>query len=222
MILKNKSLTGFNILVSAGSTWVSIDTVRVITNIFKGKIGLTIAEAAAQHGANVTLLLGPSMDVSSLKLPVNINVIRFKYFDELDLLMKNALISQKFDAVVHSAAVSDFKLKKVHIGKIKSNTNNLILRLIPTKKIVDDIKKYAPNVFLIKFKLEVGVTVEKLTSIAFNSLQKSNADLIVANIYDSKFTDHEAYIIDKQNIIEKATGKKKIAEKILRHIYEKT
>jgi phosphopantothenoylcysteine synthetase/decarboxylase len=136
--------------------------------------------------------------------------------------MKNALISQKFDAVVHSAAVSDFKLKKVHIGKIKSNTNNLILRLIPTKKIVDDIKKYAPNVFLIKFKLEVGVTVEKLTSIAFNSLQKSNADLIVANIYDSKFTDHEAYIIDKQNIIEKATGKKKIAEKILRHIYEKT
>ena len=117
--MSSNLLKGKNILVTAGSTWVPIDTVRVITNIFKGSIGFTIAKVAAGMGANVTLLLGPSFDISSVVLPKNLKVVRFKFFDELDLLVSEYLKTNKFESMVHSAAVSDFQLAKAHKGKIK-------------------------------------------------------------------------------------------------------
>jgi phosphopantothenate-cysteine ligase/phosphopantothenoylcysteine decarboxylase/phosphopantothenate--cysteine ligase len=216
--METDSLKGKHILVTAGSTWIPIDTVRVITNIFKGKIGLTIAKTAANMGAKVTLLLGPSLDVSKTEFPSNLHVIRFKYFDELDSLMTENLKINSFDAVIHSAAVSDFKLAKAHVGKIKSDTKKLTLELVPTKKIVDGIKDLAPKAYLVKFKLEVGITPEQLIKVAFKSLKQSNADLIVANIYDPKFTDHEVYIITTDGKSHKVTGKEDIARDILKEV----
>jgi len=217
---KDINLTGKKILVTAGSTWVAIDDVRVITNIFKGKIGLTIAIAAAEFGAAVTLLLGSSLDISCMNLPSTLRVVRFKYFEELDDLMTENLRSGNYDAVIHSAAVSDFKLAKKHEGKIKSNTGNLTLELVPTKKIVDGVKKLAPEVFLVKFKLEVGISVERLIEVASDSMRQSSADLVVANIYNPNFTDHEAYIIDISGKVTNVQGKEAIALKILENIYE--
>lgn len=213
------SIKGKTILVTAGSTWIPIDTVRVITNIFKGKIGLTIAKTAAEMGAEVTLLLGPSLDVSKTKFTNNLHVIRFKYFDELDSLVTENLKTQTFDAVIHSAAVSDFKPAEIHDGKIKSDTERLILELVPTKKIVDGIKKLAPMAYLVKFKLEVGIKPEQLIKAASKSLIQSNADLIVANIYDPNFTEHEAYIVKPDRTYYKVTGKETIAHSILKEIY---
>ena len=213
--LKNKS-----ILVTAGSTWVPIDSVRVITNIFKGSIGFTIAEMAVSFGANVTLLLGPSFDLSSYKAPDNLIIKRFKYFDELDQLVADLLESNKFDAVIHSAAVSDFQLSKVYNGKIKSE-DKLLLELIPTKKIVDYIKVKAPNTYLVKFKLEVDITPKELYQIIIKSKKQSNADLIVGNIYDPNFSDHQSYILDNFSGVDKIIGKKNISLFILNKIYER-
>jgi phosphopantothenoylcysteine decarboxylase/phosphopantothenate--cysteine ligase len=219
-MINKYSLKGKHILVSAGSTWVSIDTVRVITNIFKGKIGLTIATEAAGLGANVTLLLGPSIDISNLVVPKNLKIYRFRYFDELDMWINKLLRNKHFDAVIHSAAVSDFKVNKVYKGKIKSNTEKLILELIPTKKIVDNIKKLDPSAFLVKFKLEVGITTAMLIKTAKSSMKKSNADLIVANIYDPNYKDHKAYIVDKYDEVKCVVGKIEIAHAVLKMIYE--
>jgi phosphopantothenoylcysteine synthetase/decarboxylase len=219
--MPNQILKGKKILVTAGSTWVPIDKVRVITNIFKGSIGLTIAQEAAELGAEVLLLLGPSFDLSKTHFPNNLNIVRFKYFDELDSLVTQNLRKTKFDAVIHSAAVSDFQLSKTHDGKIKSNTDRLLLELIPTKKIVDGIKSLSPSVFLVKFKLEVGVTDEQLKHIAFDSLKQSNADLIVANVYNPNFTDHEAFIINACDKCDKVKGRKNIAATILNEIHDK-
>ncbi|MFA6314787.1 MAG: phosphopantothenoylcysteine decarboxylase [Candidatus Paceibacterota bacterium] len=212
------SLKGSKILVTAGSTWIAIDSVRIITNIFKGKIGLTIAQIASQLGADVTLFLGPSLDVSTIELPPTLSIKRFKYFDELDELVRITLKGQKFDAIIHSAAVSDFMMDKQVIGKIKSDVQNLSLNLIPTRKIIDEIRHLAPKAYLVKFKLEVGISVDNLIDIAFASLNKSNADLIVANIYDPQFHDHEAYIIDKDRNVKNIKGKIDIATEILRHV----
>lgn len=219
--MTNLKLRGQNILVTAGSTWIKIDSVRVITNIFKGKIGLTIAKLAADMGANVTLLLGSSLDISNYTPPANLRIVRFRYFDELDNLITRELKEKKFDAVIHSAAVSDFKLSKEYDGKISSSNKKIILELIPTKKIVDGIKKITPSTFLVKFKLEVGITVDDLLSIALKSLKKSNADLIVANIYNQSFSEHEAYILNSRGFSEKVTGKENIALHVLNHIYGK-
>jgi phosphopantothenoylcysteine synthetase/decarboxylase len=215
------SLKGKRILITAGSTWIPIDTVRVITNIFKGKIGLTIAESAAKMEARVTLLLGPSLDISNSKFSENLQIVRFKYFDDLDSLITKNLTEQEFDTVIHSAAVSDFRLAKPYDGKIKSNVEKLILELVPTKKIIDGIRKLAPKAFLVKFKLEVGITPEKLMKVAMDSLMQSKADLIVANIYDPKFTDHEAYIIDVDGGSRKVTGREAIAGEILKSIHDR-
>ena len=216
------NLRGKKLLVTAGSTWVPIDDVRVITNIFRGSIGFTVAELAAAAGADVTLLLGPSFNITSTKLPDNLHIIRFKYFDELDLLITQKLNTNKFNAVIHSAAVSDFKLANKHVGKVKSETSKLVLELIPTKKIVDYIKNISPNTYLIKFKLEVGVTPEQLKDIALTSMKKSNADLIVASIYDPQFSDHEAYLFNTKGITDKISGKKLIAEEVLKEINDNT
>jgi phosphopantothenoylcysteine synthetase/decarboxylase len=219
--MKDIDLSGKSILVTAGSTWIPIDTVRVITNIFKGKIGVTIAESASLAGAKVTLLLGPSFDASSLTPLPNLEVIRFKFFDDLDRLITKCLSGEKFDAVIHSAAVSDFRLSDVKSGKIKSNVDELILKLVPTKKLVDYIKKLNPETFLVKFKLEVDISDSDLQKVALKSLKESSADLVVANIYNPKFTDHEAYIIDSGGKSVKAVGRNVIAETILRKIYER-
>ncbi|MDD5165344.1 MAG: phosphopantothenoylcysteine decarboxylase [Candidatus Pacebacteria bacterium] len=216
------SLKGKSILVTAGSTWVKIDTVRVITNIFKGKIGFTIAEIAAHMGADVTLLLGPSFDLSTYKPAANLNILRFKFFDELDTLMKSELEKRPYDAVVHSAAVSDFRLATEYDGKIKSDTDTLTLELVPTKKIVDYIKDILPHTFLIKFKLEVNVTEDRLKDIAFKSLQHSRADLIVANIYNPAFADHEAFLMDTTGESRKISGREHIAQSILKEIHDRT
>jgi len=218
--MKSINLKNYKILVTAGSTWVAIDTVRVITNIFKGKIGLTIAETAASLGADVTLLLGPSLDISKYENAKNLKILRFKYFNELDELMQKQLRENKFDAVIHSAAVSDFKVSKEFNGKIKSDKGSVILELVPTKKIVDYIKKVSQDTFLVKFKLEVGITDDELLVVANKSIKQSSADLIVANIYNPSSSDHEAYLVDKAGNTVKVLGRENIANGVLCKIYE--
>jgi len=69
-----------SVLITAGPTWVAIDSVRVISNTATGETGTLLAERFAQQGAKVTLLLGP---VSNCCLNKKIRVINFKFFDEL-------------------------------------------------------------------------------------------------------------------------------------------
>lgn len=210
-----KILKGKKILITAGSTWVPIDTVRVITNIFGGKLGLMIAETAHQMGADVTLLLGAGRAVLFKKSPRKLKIIYFKYFKELFSLLKKEVGSKKYDIVIHSAAVSDYTPTSVEKRKIKSGKKSLIIRLKPTIKIVDRIKKWDPNIFLIKFKLEVGLKEKKLIAVAYKSMISSNADIIVANDLKKMDKEHIAFVIDKNKKVIRCKGKKEIVKKIL-------
>lgn len=208
-----------NILVTAGSTWVPIDKVRVITNIFGGKLGIMIANEAEKKGFNVTLLLGPS--------PLNINtdptsklkVIRYKYYNELLDLMKTQLKSCSYSAVVHSAAVADYAPVAVKKGKIKSGIVDLIIHLRPTIKIADLIKQICPKVFLVKFKLEVGVSKTDLIDIAYKSMLQSNADLIVANDFNDLLDSYKAYVIDRNKNYEVYETKEVVAREIIKRLH---
>lgn len=201
------------ILVTAGSTWVAIDKVRVITNIFGGALGVKISQELVKKGNQVTLLIGPGRAI----LPEEnekLKIVKFKYYDDLLELMKDHLISHKYDVVIHSAAVSDYKPKDVYDGKIKSGKPNSIIELVPTIKIVDLIKDIDPKILLIKFKLEVGVSREELVNIAYKSLKASRADYIVANEFSETSENHKAYIINKSGEAKEYIGKASIAEAI--------
>ena len=124
-------------------------------------------------------------------------------------------MDKKYDVVIHSAAVPDYVPEKVFKGKIKSGKKDLTIKLKPTVKIVDYIKKWDPSVFLVKFKLQVGVKEKELIKIAKKSMTNSNADLIVANdLLEMKKDTHIAFIISKEKV-EKVDTKNSLTEKLL-------
>lgn len=170
--------TNKKILITAGPTWVSLDSARVISNIASGETGFILADRLKKLGAEVTLLLGPGYFCGSQK---GIRVIHFKYFTELDKLLTNELKQGGYAAVIHAAAVSDYKPVKVIRNKVGSKRLNWQIKLAPTKKLIDDLKKYKPGLFTVGFKFEPSATDKKLIKKGGELLKRSDLDLVVAN-----------------------------------------
>jgi phosphopantothenoylcysteine decarboxylase/phosphopantothenate--cysteine ligase len=80
------------ILITAGPTWVPIDSVRVISNIATGETGILLAQEAVRRGFGVTLLLGPC---DCCCIGQGFKVVRFRFFDELRQRLKEELSSKK-------------------------------------------------------------------------------------------------------------------------------
>ena len=178
-------------LVTAGATMVPIDSVRAITNIFRGRTGTNVALCFAHRGWEVTLLTSnPSLlEGSPAK---NLRVETFHTYDELFSAMKKEICSEcAYDAIIHSAAVSDYKVDGTFVyrpesgmqavgseGKIASSFKELYLRLTPTQKIVDLIREpWGYRGYLVKFKLQTLMTDERLLTIAEESRIHSKADI---------------------------------------------
>ena len=166
------------ILITAGPTWVPIDKVRVISNMASGETGKLLARALIKLGAKVTLLLGP---------------FSFDYLK--NSLIKN-LSSRRYDIVIHSAAVSDYRPEKVCGRKLGSGEKSLILKLRQTPKIINSIKKISPHSLLIGFKFEPAMLKEKLINKALLLINKSKADFIVANTVNGN--NYRAYIVSRE------------------------
>jgi phosphopantothenoylcysteine synthetase/decarboxylase len=190
-------LAGRRILVTAGPTWAPIDAVRHLGNRSSGATGLAISRALAAAGAAVTLLLGPGTCRPLGTDRSTLDIRDFEIFDDLHALVRECVGSCRFDAVVHAAAVSDYRPASIVNEKISSERDDLILRLVRTPKIVDEIKALDPEVLLVKFKLEVARSVGELLSIAQASRRHSVAELIVANdLAQMREGRHRAFLLD--------------------------
>ena len=190
--LKNKK-----ILITAGPTWVSIDSVRVISNIATGKTGILLAEELQRLGAKVTLLLGA---VEACCLNKNIRLIRFRFFEELKNIIIKELRSKKYDVLIHSAAVSDYRPLRVDSQKVKSGKKIWQINLVPTLKIIDLIVKLKSSLFLVGFKFEPQAGKKALIEETKNLIKRVKLDLAVANTVSDK-SRYRAYIIDNYNQI---------------------
>lgn len=180
------------VLVTAGSTQVPIDEVRVVTNIFKGRTGADIATYLAGCGWDVQLLTSnpdlPLLQERAPSLP-KLHISEYRTFDDLAILMEAELChrSRNYDVVIHSAAVSDFLVDSVegageHHGKIASSVQDLVVRFKPAPKLIDKIRQpWGFTGTLVKFKLEVGLSDEKLIARARESMQFSGANFLIAN-----------------------------------------
>ncbi|PWB39071.1 MAG: hypothetical protein C3F02_00420 [Parcubacteria group bacterium] len=207
------------VLITAGSTYIPIDSVRVITNIFKGRLGIEIAKEFVESGAEVKLLLGNSDIEIEESFKKGLNIVRYKYYDDLYSLVLRE-IKNDYDVVIHSSAVSDYKLADYKEGKIKSGQPELVLHLVPTEKIVDLFKKADASIFLIMFKLEVDKNREELLEVAKKSKDRANADVIVANDFREMKNNHRVYIVYERGVKEVA-GKTNIAKELIKIVYDK-
>lgn len=187
-------LRGKRVLITAGPTWVPIDTVRVISNIATGQTGILLAEELCRLSAKVTLLIGP---VETCCLNKNIKLLRFRFFDELKDKIIQELKYKKYDIVIHSAAVSDYEPSKVYSGKIKSGIKNLRLSLVPTEKIIDLIKRIDNSIILVGFKFEPQAKKDMLIKMTKELMRAANLNLAVANTIDKN--KYCAYILDNYN-----------------------
>ncbi len=165
--LKNKK-----ILVTAGPTYEAIDPVRFIGNHSSGKMGFDIADCAADLGAEVILVSGPShckIKNNSIKIISVISAhqmydVCIEYFDGIDV-------------AIAAAAVADYRPKVVSLQKIKKSTNDFTIELEKTKDILAEMGAKKKNQFLIGFALETENEIEN----AKLKIQKKNLDLIVLN-----------------------------------------
>ncbi len=90
------------------------------------------------------------------------------------------MTNHKFDAVVLAAAVSDYGVMNESNEKIRSK-DNLTIQLYPLPKIINRIKRYQPETFLVGFKMFVGASSVKLYEQARKSIKENNCDLVIAN-----------------------------------------
>lgn len=200
------------ILITAGPTWVPIDNVRVISNIATGQTGILLAREARKAGAKVTLLLGPG--INECCLDKSIKIIRFQFFDELKDKLIKELRLKKYDIVIHSAAVADYKVAKFYSYKVKSGIKNWRLKLIPTEKIIDLIKKINRSPFLVGFKFEPVARKKILIDKTRGLINRAKLDLVVANTIDK--SKYRAYIIDNcKQIYGPIFNKRKLADKLI-------
>lgn len=211
---KTSDLKNKQILVTAGGTMEPIDDVRVLTNRASGKMGASLADAAFIRGANVLLVRSSSSVKPRYTLPEHI----FETADDLEKILAKKVPSA--DILIHTAAVSDFTVKKIS-GKVSSKSSHSIM-LTPDKKIVDSLKHINPKLFLVAFKAEAGCTDTQLINAAKQKLQESHADMVVANHIDRPnqgfgADTNEVFIITKKNHVTHypLAPKRTIAEKIL-------
>ncbi|RLG72642.1 MAG: bifunctional phosphopantothenoylcysteine decarboxylase/phosphopantothenate--cysteine ligase CoaBC, partial [Methanobacteriota archaeon] len=174
--LHPKPLEGRRVLVTAGPTLEWIDPVRVITNRSSGKMGVAIAWEASLRGADVTMVYGPG----TAPPPSQVETIRVETSHEMYEKTLEQLREKRFDLLIATAAMSDFKPERVYPEKLPSE-KGFSLRLVPTKKLIDEAKKVSPQTFLVGFKAEVGAKREELVERAHKRLLQSGADLFVAN-----------------------------------------
>tara|TARA_R110002050_G_scaffold42777_7_gene102836 strand:+ start:24182 stop:25393 length:1212 start_codon:yes stop_codon:yes gene_type:complete len=176
-ILEKLPLKGKNVLITAGPTYEAIDPVRFIGNHSSGKMGFEIAKAAANLGAEVVLITGPTHQTVSHSFIKIIPVVSAQeMYSAVHEHFKNTNIA------ILSAAVADFKPKQVATQKIKKTDTTLTLELEKTKDILASLGAIKKGQYLVGFALETNNEMENAKA----KLKAKNLNLIVLNSLKDK------------------------------------
>lgn len=156
-----------------GGTYEPIDSVRGITNKSSGKMGLELAKEAYIRGADLTLVVANV----SVEIPTVFDVIYVETGKEMNDAILDVI--SEYDIFISAAAVSDFEFKK-RKNKIDSSSS-LFLNLKPTTKIIRQIKKINPDIFLVGFKAEFNISRDDIINCAKKQINDAGTDLVIAN-----------------------------------------
>ena len=176
-ILNKLPLKGETVLITAGPTYEAIDPVRFIGNHSTGLMGIELAKCAANLGATVHLILGPS----SLKVEHSLIHVH-NVFSAQEMFEKVQEFYNSSDIAIASAAVADYRPKTVASQKLKKSDEDLSIALERTTDILKWMGEHKENQILVGFALETENEEEN----AKKKLVKKNLDFIVLNSLNDK------------------------------------
>ena len=168
----NTALKDKKVLITSGRTKENIDPIRYLSNNSSGKMGYSLAQAAIDLGAEVTLISGPT----NLEIPKGLK----SFISVESALEMYEKVNQYFgdtDIFIACAAVADYRPKEYKKEKIKKSDSDLILELVRNPDILFEMGKKKDNQLLIGFAAETNDIKEN----ALKKLEKKNLDFIVAN-----------------------------------------
>ncbi len=198
-------LKGKHVIVTAGGTREPIDSVRYIGNSSSGRMGIELAKAARNAGAQVSLIAA-NID---LPLPKGIAVTHVSTVDELELAM-----DRECDVMIMAAAVSDFRVQNPYLGKLK-RSNGLNLELTPTKDLIANYAANHPNSIHIAFAL-AEETKELLIEIARGKLWDKSVTAVIGNSFEALGNkDTLVQFVTKDDAIELSGSKTEVSKSIL-------
>ena len=199
-------------IVTAGPTYEPLDDVRRLTNFSTGRLGTELAEFLTSRGHDVTLLRGEQATwTQAIKG-------RLKTFTTTNDL-REQLRSSSCDAIFHAGAVSDFAFGKtwqrtaagelvaIKSGKIPSRLENLFVELVPTPKIISELREWFPQAFLVGWKFEVDGDRDSALSDGRKQITECKTDACVVNgpAYGSGFgllTTAHRHCANKEELFE--------------------
>ena len=167
-----KDMVGKRVLVTAGPTQESLDPVRYLTNHSSGRMGYSIAKAAARRGAQVTLVSGPT----ALKKPAYVETV--DVVSAQDMYEAVTSRAKDMDIIVKAAAVADYRPAILADNKIKKKEGDMAIPLARTKDILGALgENKRPGQFLCGFSMET----ENMVANSRKKLEKKHLDMIAAN-----------------------------------------
>lgn len=179
-----------NCIVTAGPTYEPMDHVRRLTNFSTGKLGIELANFLTAHGHEVTLLLGETAThAGEIKAG---RIERFSTTADLAGKLKK-FSAESADAVFHAAAVSDFGFGKIWLrnaageltetkgAKFSTRQGTLLAELVPTPKLITELRGWFPNAKLVGWKYEVDGDHAGVIQKAEDQLTDCDTDACVAN-----------------------------------------
>ncbi len=180
-----------NCIVTAGPTFEPLDDVRRLTNFSTGRLGTELANFLAVRGHKVTLLIGESASYTGRRKVQLVKV--FSTTSDLRAKLKS-FSGKKVDAILHTAAVSDFAFGKMFIRdaagkmkpfkpskKISTRCSNLFAELVPTPKIIAELRGWFPQAKIVGWKFEAHGNRTDALRAAKRQIADCLTDFCVAN-----------------------------------------
>jgi phosphopantothenoylcysteine decarboxylase/phosphopantothenate--cysteine ligase len=215
--LSESPLRGKSLLITGGPTPVPVDNIRRITTRFTGALSIQLAREAWMRGAAVELILGKG----SRSAPEYIKAKTAATFEDYRRTLNESLQEGNNDWGIFTAAVADFQPESVFEGKLPSNQKQLSLKLVPTVKVIEEVRQNFPELKMVTFKYEENISHEELMEIAKKRLsEKVGSQLVVANRVEEFKQDgtQVAWLLESKQEPQKHIGKKDIANAILDRI----
>ena len=239
---------GKNILITAGGTSEPVDRVRSITNTGTGKLGSLIAKELSQYEEVENIFYVHGSRAVMPDCP-KITAVPIVTTQDLDIAVTGICVKNRIDAVIHSMAVSDFRVRFVldaetvyklskeadnisalmsagagksltrNENKISSKTNDPVIFLEKTPKILPIFRQLLPDALIIGFKLLDGVTHKQLIDTAFKLLENNGCSYVLANDYRTvEAGNHTGYLLDSEHREICFYGKENIAAGIAKAV----